>query len=184
MTRVSPQPTTANQYRERFAAGGGSAFYIGWGVHGGNNSRTEMISTKPAGAACGARRRPPTADALRRPRSPTRLARAQPAAPVPLPNPTPTPAPSAINDFTTLPAASKCVRNRKLTVRMKRPPKGYTVKTVTVKVNNKRVATLKAQGAQEAAVPAQAAQGDVHRHDHDHPDQGQGPDRAAALHGM
>ena len=41
--------------------------------------------------------------------------------------------------------ASKCVRNRKLTVRMKRPPKGYTVKTVTVKVNNKRVATLKAK---------------------------------------
>ena len=51
--------------------------------------------------------------------------------------------PSAIADFTTLPAASKCVRNRKLTVRMKRPPKGYTVKTITVRVNGKRVATIK-----------------------------------------
>jgi hypothetical protein len=37
------------------------------------------------------------------------------------------------------------VRNRKLTVRLKRPPKGYTVKAVTVKVNAKRVATLKAK---------------------------------------
>ena len=32
---------------------------------------------------------------------------------------------------------------RKLTLRFKRPPKGYTVKTVTVKVNTKKVATLK-----------------------------------------
>ena len=34
------------------------------------------------------------------------------------------------------------MRGRKLTVRLKRPPKGYTVKTATVKVNGKRVATM------------------------------------------
>ena len=61
----------------------------------------------------------------------------------PIPRPATRPRPTAIADFTTLPAASKCVRDRKLTVRFKRPPKGYTVKTVTVKVNAKRVATLK-----------------------------------------
>ena len=41
------------------------------------------------------------------------------------------------------PAATKCVKGRKLTLRFKRPPKGYTVKTVTVKVNKKKLATLK-----------------------------------------
>ena len=56
----------------------------------------------------------------------------------------PTPAgPPAIADFTTLPAASSCVRGRKLTIKFKKPPKGYVVKTVTVKVNAKKVATLK-----------------------------------------
>jgi len=53
------------------------------------------------------------------------------------------PGPSAIADFTSLPAASKCVRGRKLTVRFKKPPKGYSVKTITVRVNNKKVATIK-----------------------------------------
>ena len=66
--------------------------------------------------------------------------RPRPPAPIPLPARR---APSAIADFTTLPAASTCVRNRKLTVRFKKPPKGYVVKTVTVKVNAKQVATLK-----------------------------------------
>jgi hypothetical protein len=42
-----------------------------------------------------------------------------------------------------MPAASKCVRNRKLTVRFKKPPKGYSVKTITVRVNNRKVATIK-----------------------------------------
>ena len=42
-----------------------------------------------------------------------------------------------------LPAASKCVRGRKLTVRFKKPPKGYSVKTITVRVNSKKVATIK-----------------------------------------
>ena len=41
------------------------------------------------------------------------------------------------------PRRTKCVSGRKLTLRFKRPPKGYTVKTVTVKVNAKKVATLK-----------------------------------------
>ena len=69
--------------------------------------------------------------------------------PSPTPSATPAPpasqpaTPRAIADFTTLPAANQCVSGRKLTLRFKRPPKGYTVKTVTVKVNTKKVATLK-----------------------------------------
>jgi hypothetical protein len=35
------------------------------------------------------------------------------------------------------------VSGRKLTVRFKKPPKGYVVKAVTVKVNAKKVATIK-----------------------------------------
>ena len=150
--------SAANQYRDALAAGGGSAFYIGWGVHGGNNPRTEMISTKPAGAACGAAR---DADADRDRlghRGPDGLTRSDPTTRLPRPD-HPTPGPSAINDFTTLPAASKCVRNRKLTVRMKRPPKGYTVKTVTVKVNNKRVATLKAKRSRSRCTCASCRRG-------------------------
>ena len=111
-----------------------------------------------------------------------------PAPPTP---PTPDPAaavqrdpgPSAIADFTTLPAASKCVRGRKLTVRFKKPPKGYVVKAVTVKVNARRSRRSRAQ-AQEAALPAQAAERDVHRHRLDHADQGQGPDGATTVHGV
>ncbi|HEY6887878.1 MAG TPA: hypothetical protein VI300_08865, partial [Solirubrobacter sp.] len=64
--------------------------------------------------------------------------------PTPTAQPSPPPAaPSAIADFTTLPATSICIRGRKLTVKLKKPPKGYVVKTVTVKVNAKKVATLK-----------------------------------------
>ncbi len=159
-------------------------------MHGGSNERSEVISTKPTGLL-----RPPTADAdadrdarPRRPRDPPRRTRSRPLADAAPPTPRAAIRPpqrrSAIADFTTLPAASQCVRNRKLTVRMKKPPKGYTVKTVTVKVNAKRVATLKAQGAQEAAVPAQAAARDVHRDGLDQADEGQGPDRATPLHGL
>jgi hypothetical protein len=149
MTLVSPSANATNQYRDAFAAGGGSAFYVGWGVHGGNNQRTEVISTKPAGATCGVAPTPTaTATATA---SATATATASPN-PLPAPSPTPSPQPqppagpsepSAIADFTTLPAASKCVRGRKLTVRLKKPPKGYVVKAVTVKVNAKKVATLK-----------------------------------------
>jgi hypothetical protein len=142
MTLTSPLASTTDQYRDAIAGGGGSAFYLGWGVHGGQNQRTEIISTKASGCAPAA----PTATA-------TPVATPDPLpAPPPAPTATPTPAPGplapapmprAIADFTTLPPASQCVRNRKLTVRLKRPPKGYTVKTVTVKLNTKRVATLK-----------------------------------------
>jgi hypothetical protein len=149
MTLVSPGASTSSQYRDVIAGGGGSAFYLAWGVHGGSNERTEAISTKPTG--CG----PPPAPAATASPSATAIATAEPnplPAPPIVPTPAPTPGPlapaptlSAIADFTTLPAASQCVRNHKLTLRMKRPPKGYTVKTVTVKVNAKRVATLKAK---------------------------------------
>ena len=66
--------------------------------------------------------------------------------PLPLPAPTASPAPPASSPapaaFTTLPPTTKCVRS-KLTVRFKKPPAGYAVKSVTVKVNAKKVATLK-----------------------------------------
>ena len=100
--------------------------------------RRETISTKAPG--CAAATPMVTPDPLPAPPPPRlRRRRRRPARG----RPAPAPAPRAIADFTTLPAASQCVRNRKLTLRMKRPPKGYTVKTVTVKVNAKRVATLK-----------------------------------------
>ena len=91
------------------------------------------------------------------------------------PQPQPPAAPRAIADFTTLPAASACVRGRKLTLTFKRPPTGYTVKTVSVKVNGKRVATLSGARLKKPLLPAQAAARRLHGHGHDHPDQGQGP---------
>jgi hypothetical protein len=140
--RLSPQASLTYQHRTPFAAGGGSAFSLGWSAYGTADDRTEVISTKPAGAACGEAATPtPTVSASPSP-EPDPLP--QPAAtPPPAPQPTPKPAgPSAIADFTTLPKASTCIRGRKLTVRFKTPPKGYTVKAVTVKVNAKKVATV------------------------------------------
>jgi len=147
LTRVSP-PAGGKLYRTPVAGGGGTAFYVAWSVHGAGDG-TEIISTKPSGT-CGTSTPTPT---------PTATATATPTAtadpsPQPLPAPpaptaTPDPAvqsnasPSAIADFTSLPAASKCVRGRKLTVRFKKPPKGYAVKTITVRVNSKKVATIK-----------------------------------------
>ena len=144
MARISPEGTSANIYRDPHAAGGGSAFYVGWGVHGTGNSRTEIVSTKAPGT-CGR-----DADADAHAHRPTPAPTAFPL-PVPSATPTATPAPPVTQeapapkaaDFTTLPAATKCVKGRKLTLRFKRPPKGYTVKTVTVKVNKKKLATLK-----------------------------------------
>ena len=192
-------------YRDPTPRGGGSAFYVGWGVHGTGNQRTEIISTKPPGATCAAsRRRPrrrPDATPTATPRRPPRDRDARPdrdpdPAPNPLPVPrrrrrptpappaVPPPTPSAIADFTTLPAASKCVRGRKLTLRFKRPPKGYTVKTVTVKVNAKKVATLKGAKLKRPFYLRKLPPRDVHRHGLDHAEEGQGTDRAAALHGV
>jgi hypothetical protein len=148
----SPAAVASKQYRDPIAVGGGSAFYVGWGVHGGNNQRTEVISTRPAGAACAGAPTPtptPTATASATPSatpSPDPLPATPTPVPTPVPTPNPTPAPpgpSAIADFTTLPATSRCVRGRKLTVRFRKPPKGYVVKSVTVKVNRKRVAKVK-----------------------------------------
>ena len=63
----------------------------------------------------------------------TASATPEPSPPLPLPAASPTPTPpaaiSAIADFTTLPAASRCVKGRKLTLRFKTPPKGHLVKT-------------------------------------------------------
>jgi hypothetical protein len=139
MTRISP-PAGGKLYRTPVAGGGGTAFYLAWSVHGAGDG-TEIISTKATGG-CGT----PTPTA-------TPIATAdpspQPLPPQPTPSATPDPAiqsnasPSAIADFTSLPAASRCVRNRKLTVRFKKPPKGYSVKTMTVRVNGKKVATIK-----------------------------------------
>ncbi len=155
---VSPAAVPTKQFREPFAAGGGPAFAIGWGVHGGSNQRTEVISNQPAGSATCGTTSPPTPTPTATPTATataTVSATPEPQPPLPLPvpvplataSPTPTPAApapvSAIADFTTLPAASTCVRGRKLTLRFKKPPKGYVVKTVTVKVNTKKVATLK-----------------------------------------
>ena len=138
-----PQASVANQYRDAFAVAGGSAFSVGWGVHGTGNQRTEVISTKAAGAACGPAPTPTaTASASASP-DPLPLPSPAPTA-TPAPSPPAAPAPpSAIADFTTLPAASKCVRGRKLTVRFKSRRRATSVKTVTVKVNAKKVATVK-----------------------------------------
>ena len=150
MTRISPEGTSANSYRDSHAAGGGSAFYVGWGVHGTGNSRTEIVSTKPPGRA------------RYRRRLPRRLPRRRRARP-PRPPPSRSPCPRRRRRDHTGAAAprrtrprrrrsptsrrsrrrAKCVKGRKLTLRFKRPPKGYTVKTVTVKVNTKKLATLK-----------------------------------------
>jgi hypothetical protein len=143
LTRVSPEANAQAEYRgEATAAGAGTAFYLGWGVHGGGNQRSEVIATRP-GAACGTATPTPTATAGSSP-DPQPLPPSGGGDPAPDPQPQQTSvSPSAITDFTTLPAASKCVRNRKLTVRFKKPPKGYSVKTITVRVNGTKVATIK-----------------------------------------
>ena len=124
-----PKGTNANIYRDAHAGGGGSAFYVGWGVHGTGNSRTEIVSTKPPGRARTRRRRrrpPPTP-------SPTPAPTAIPL-PVPPATPTPTPilarrrtpqppAPKAA-DFTTLPAASKCVKRPQAHAPLQAPAQG------------------------------------------------------------
>jgi hypothetical protein len=146
LTRVSPEPSAQADYRgQATAAASGTAFFVGWGVHRGNNERSEVIATRPA-ATCGTASPTPTP-------TPTPTPNPLPAPPGgggdPSPQPNPLPlqttatGPSAIADFTSLPAASKCVRNRKLTVRFKKPPKGYAVKSITVRVNKKKVATIK-----------------------------------------
>ena len=151
LTLVSPPGTPTQHYRDPFVVGGGPAFAVGWGVHGGNHRRTEVISTKSAGATCAGVPTPtPTATATAT-AVPTATATATVAAtsapnPLPLPAPTASPAPPASSPalaaFATLPPTTKCVRG-KLTVRFKKPPAGYAVKSVTVKVNAKKVATLK-----------------------------------------
>ena len=162
MARVSPAGTIANHLPRPLAAGGGSAFYVGWGVHGaGTSGPRSSRRSRPAdvrGADADAHRDPHSDSHGHRDRDPHLSPSATPtvtpaphpprSVPVALARPRPPrtrPArpPPAIADFTTLPAATKCVRGRKLTVRFKNPPKGYTVKTVTVKVNAKKVATLK-----------------------------------------
>lgn len=45
---ASPAAVASKQYRESFAVSGGTAFAIGWGVHGASNQRTEVISTARA----------------------------------------------------------------------------------------------------------------------------------------
>jgi hypothetical protein len=142
LARLSPPSTETYEPRDAIVGGGGPAFYLGWGVHGAGGQRSEIVSTASSGS-CGATATPsPTATAA----AAATATPAATAAPLPAPTPAPKPnakaAPRAIADFTTLPAASKCVRGRKLTLRLKRPPKGYVVKRVTVKVNKKTVATL------------------------------------------
>ena len=134
------------------------AFSVGWGVHGGSNDadRGDLDEARRQRRAQAPRPRRPRPRPPR-PRRPRRPRPRRPPRP-PRPNrfhsrcrrrsrrPRPTRrrrGPSAIADFTTLPAASTCVKARKLTIRFKKPPKGYTVKTVTVKVNAKKVATVK-----------------------------------------
>ncbi len=106
--------------------------------------------------------------------------------PTPTPDPLPlqnqVAPPSAIADFTTLPAASKCVRGRKLTVRLKRPPKGYTVKTATVKVNGKRVATMSGKRLKRPLYLRKLPKGTFTVTGDDQAHEGQGADREAALH--
>ena len=97
-----------------------------------SNQRTEVISTKPAGAAV--RRGTPTPiadrqrDARARRRDPLPPARARPDRNADARPPRPAPARRTVARSPTSPrsrAASKCVRGRKLTVRFKKPPKGY-----------------------------------------------------------
>jgi hypothetical protein len=168
MTRISPEGTSSADFRTAVAAGGGTAFYVGWGVHRGNNDRTEIVSTKPAAATCTSTPTPtstPTTTATPPPIAtvavtpdPVETATPDPSPdPLPVFSPSPAPAvteappaspqppapPLAIADFTTLPAASKCVPNRKLRLQLKRPPAGYVVKAAKIKVNGKPVVALK-----------------------------------------
>lgn len=148
-TRVSPAGSSSADFRTAVAGGGGSAFYVGWGVHRGTNDRTEIVSTKASTTCAGTPSPVPTATATAGPSpdpdpNPLPVSATPAATPTPQlqPQPQPPAAPRAIADFTTLPAASACVRGHKLTLTFKRPPAGYTVKAVSVKVNGKRVARL------------------------------------------
>jgi hypothetical protein len=175
LTRISPEGSGSADFRTAVAGGGGDAFYAAWGVHRGANDRTEIVSTKPAGTCGGGSTPEPTATespAATATETATATATAEPSPnPLPVVSASPTPAatpvprsqppaaPKAIADFTTLPASSKCVPNRKLKVRLKRPPAGQVVKTVKLKVNGKQVAALKGKRLKQAFYIAKIPKG-------------------------
>ena len=146
MTRISPAGTTPNIYRDahRGRRRLGVLRRLGRARRRATSGPRSSRRSRPGRARTPSPTPTPTPTATRRRRRPDAAATADPLPRLPRrrrrppSGPPDDPAarrPRAIADFTTLPAASKCVSGRKLTLRFKRPPKGYTVKTVTVKVN-------------------------------------------------
>lgn len=124
LERLSPEKTASTLYRDPVAAAGGTHFALGWGVHGGSNQRSEVIST----GSCGAQQLPPS-----------------PPPPgggggggTTVVDPPPVPKLSA---FAKLPKTQRCVKGRKLKIKLPKPA-GYTVKRITISVKGTRVATL------------------------------------------
>ena len=179
---LSPQASVANQYRDAFAVAGGSAFSVGWGVHGTGNQRTEVISTKAAGAACGA--------------APTPTATASASA-----SPDPLATAVAGADRNPGPVAARRagapVRDR----RLHDPSRGLQVRPraqahgqVQEAAEGLRRQDRHGQGereegrdgqgqeAQAAAVPAQAPEGDLHGHGVHLADKGQGTNGETTVH--
>ena len=82
--------------------------------------------------------------------------------------------------FATLPPTTKRVRG-KLTVRFKKPPAGYAVKSVTVKVNAKKVATLKGTKLNRPFYLRRLSEAELHGRGVRRAHQRQGPDGAAPV---
>ena len=192
MTRISPEGTSADIYRDPHAGGGGSAFYVGWGVHGTGNSRTEIVSTKPPGTCADL-----DPDDPRRPADCAPAATVTPdPAPNPLPVPSPSPSatpdppasqpatPSAIADFTTLPAANQVRQRPQADAPLQAPAQGLHGQDRHREGQREEGGDAQGRQAQAAVLPAQAAPRHVHRDGLDHAEEGQGTDRAAALHGV
>ena len=161
-SRPQQSPPSSTAIRSPVAAARTSTW------HGGSTaparSGTEIISTKPSGTCGGS----PTPDSHRRSR-PRRHPRAVATAASrgsrsdrrlpPYRRPRTRPPRARSRTSRRSPPPPSASSNRKLTLRLKRPPKGYTVKTVTVKVNGRRVATLKGSSSRSRCTCASCRTG-------------------------
>ena len=133
LTLLSPASNgTTLLQREPHVVAGGTDFFLGWSIHGGPDS-SQAIATNAVPACADA---PPTP-------TPVATASATPS-PTPAPQPIPQPKPTAssapaLGDFVQVPKRKGCASSIRLKLK---GPRDFPVKTIVVKLNGKRKATL------------------------------------------
>jgi hypothetical protein len=149
-TLLSPASNGTTQlYRDPVLAAGGTATFLGWGVHGTSANESSVSATATAPKACGGATANPTP-------TPTPTATATPDAtaspsptPAPTVNPVPTP-PAQVTPvpkklprfaaFVGLPSAKRCTTAKKLRIKL-RSPAGFPVRSIAYRVKGKRAKT-------------------------------------------